>query len=52
VQPEERLSGVDGEEADDRPSGRELALLAESGGAFDWLDEEPDLYSVEDGEPV
>jgi hypothetical protein len=30
----------------------ELALLAERGGAFDWLDDEPDLYSASDGEAV
>jgi hypothetical protein len=37
---------------DDGPAGRELAMLAERGGAFDWLAEEPDIYSAEDGEPV
>lgn len=37
---------------DDLPSSLELALLAEHGGAFDWLNDEPDLYSLEDGEPV
>ena len=30
----------------------ELAEMAERGGAFDWLTSEPDLYSLEDGEPV
>lgn len=25
-----------------------LMRLAERGGAFDWLDEEPDLYTVDD----
>jgi hypothetical protein len=30
------------------PSDRELAYLAMQGGAFDWLAEEPDLYSDED----
>jgi len=29
-----------------------LAALAEAGGSFDWLAEEPDLYSDADGEPV
>ena len=36
----------------DEPSDRELARLAERGGAFDWLADEPDLYSTQDGEPV
>ncbi len=30
------------------PSGEELAYLAMQGGAFDWLDDEPDLYSDDD----
>jgi len=30
----------------------ELAEIAERGGAFDWLADEPDLYSLSDGEPV
>lgn len=30
----------------------ELAALADLSGAFRWLREEPELYSVEDGEPV
>ena len=34
------------------PTATELAALAEQGGAFDWLAEEPDLYSANDGEPV
>ena len=34
------------------PSPTELAALAQHGGAFDWLADEPDLYSAEDGEPV
>ena len=34
------------------PDGLELAALAEHGGAFDWLWAEPDLYSLDDGEPV
>ena len=31
----------------DEPSDGELAYLAMQGGAFDWLAEEPDLYSDE-----
>lgn len=34
------------------PSSDELARLAESGGSFDWLEHEPNLYSFEDGEPL
>jgi len=34
------------------PSSAELAQLAQEGGAFDWLADEPDLYSLTDGEPV
>lgn len=37
---------------DDLPSSDELALLIERGGAFDWLLDEPDLYTLDDGEPV
>ena len=33
-------------------SGAELAAVAQYGGAFDWLHDEPDLYTDEDGEPV
>jgi hypothetical protein len=34
------------------PSSEELAKWAQHGGAFDWLAEEPELYSLKDGEPV
>jgi hypothetical protein len=34
------------------PTAHELAALAERGGAFDWLADEPDLYSLVDGEAV
>ena len=30
----------------------EIASLARAGGAFDWLEEEPDLYDDSSGEPV
>jgi hypothetical protein len=30
----------------------ELMMLAEKGGSFDFLHNEPDLYAVEDGEPI
>jgi hypothetical protein len=36
----------------DTISSDDLARLAEHGGAFDWLAEEPDLYGPHDGEPV
>ena len=32
------------------PSAEALARLAEQGGSFDWLTEEPELYTVSDGE--
>ena len=34
------------------PSTLELMHLAESGGAFDFLHDEPDIYTLEDGEPI
>lgn len=34
------------------PSTLELMHLAEKGGALDFLYDEPDIYSTEDGEPV
>jgi len=36
---------------DDVPSAQ-LAALAVSGGAFDWLADEPDLYDDASGEPA
>jgi hypothetical protein len=38
--------------AADAPSASDLAALAQHGGAFDWLADEPELYSAEDGEPA
>ena len=38
--------------ATDSPSSQELAALTELGGAFAWLADEPDLYSLDDGEPA
>ena len=35
---------VEIQQADDLP----MAAIAQTGGAFDWLDEEPDLYSDAD----
>ena len=34
------------------PTSAELSLLTQQGGAFDWLAEEPDIYSADDGEPL
>lgn len=34
------------------PSTLELMQLAQSGGAFDFLHNEPDLYILEDGESI
>lgn len=33
------------------PSTLEIMKLAEQGGAFDFWHDEPDLYTLEDGEP-
>jgi hypothetical protein len=38
--------------ANDELSAREIGRLAEYGGAFNWLADEPDLDSSSDGEPV
>lgn len=34
------------------PTTHEIMKLAQSGGVFDFLADEPDLYSLEDGEPI
>ncbi|MGG6270608.1 hypothetical protein ACQ4M3_38340 [Leptolyngbya sp. AN03gr2] len=34
------------------PSTLELAHLSDRSGAFDFLKDEPDLYTLEDGEPI
>jgi hypothetical protein len=34
------------------PSTRDLMQLAQYGKAFDFLYHEPDLYTLEDGEPI
>jgi len=34
------------------PSNNEIMHLAEKGKVFDFLHDEPDLYSFEDGEPL
>ena len=37
---------------EDDTSSQEIAALAMAGGAFDWLEEEPDLYDDTCGEPL
>jgi hypothetical protein len=34
------------------PSTRNLMHLAQIGGSFNFLYDEPDLYTLEDGEPI
>jgi len=34
------------------PSTQEMMHLTELGGAFDFWHEEPDLYTLNDGEPI
>lgn len=34
------------------PSTKELMQLAQAGNSFDFLQDEPDIYSLKDGEPV
>jgi hypothetical protein len=34
------------------PSTNEMMALAQSGGSFDFLHTEPNLYTLADGEPV
>ncbi|MFN6535535.1 MAG: hypothetical protein RM021_004085 [Nostoc sp. EkiNYC01] len=35
-----------------QPSTDELVLLAQNGGAFNFLEHEADIYSLDDGEPI
>jgi hypothetical protein len=39
-------------EREQTPTSDELASAAQYGGSFDWLADEPDLYTSADGEPV
>jgi len=34
------------------PSTVEITQLGQSGGAFQFLDDEPDIYTLEDGQPI
>lgn len=36
----------------DEPNAKEMTEIALLGGAFDWLKDEPELYSDADGEPI
>ena len=38
--------------AGEEVSSHDIASLARDGGGFDWLDEEPDLYDEDSGEPM
>jgi hypothetical protein len=40
------------ETADDVPSGVEIGRLVQGDKAWKWLEDEPDLYTLEDGEPI
>ncbi|MFO0964803.1 MAG: hypothetical protein U0793_04335 [Gemmataceae bacterium] len=43
-----QVEQVDVRSADDDLSALAMTLVAKQGGAFDWLADEPDLYSLED----
>ncbi len=34
------------------PSTVEITQLAQNGGVFQFLQDEPDIYTLEDGEPI
>ncbi|MEH1999673.1 MAG: hypothetical protein V7L00_13160 [Nostoc sp.] len=34
------------------PSTRDLMQLAQTSGVFQFLNDEPDIYSLKDGEPI
>jgi hypothetical protein len=46
------ISEADKSEQLDYPCFQEIANLAQMGGAFDFLEYEPDLYTLDDGKPV
>jgi hypothetical protein len=43
---------ADTSEKIDYPGLTEVANLAQIGGSFDFLESEPDLYTIDDGEPI
>lgn len=48
-----RLIGVDKETENlNYPSVQKITNLAQVGGSFDFLEQEPDLYTLDDGEPI
>ncbi len=46
------ISAADTSEKLGYPSLQEITNLAQMGGAFDFLESEPDLYTLDDGEPI
>jgi hypothetical protein len=46
------IDNLAGRDSAGRVRAHESTQLAARGGSFDWLSEEPDLYSEADGEPV
>lgn len=47
-----RTEEIEVETAGGEVTTRDLMRLADVGGAFEWLHDEPDLYSLDDGKPV
>jgi hypothetical protein len=47
---EQRLSGEPTEYPE--VTTQEIMQIAQHGGAFDFLHDEPDIYTLEDGEPI
>lgn len=45
IQPKQRLQVIVETNEDDEPG---ITAMNATGGAFDWLDEEPELYSDDD----
>jgi hypothetical protein len=46
------ISEVNTSEKLNYPCLQEVANLAQTGGSFDFLESEPDLYTIDDGDPV
>jgi hypothetical protein len=46
------IGEADTSEKLDYPCLQEVSNLAQMGGAFEFLEHEPDLYTINDGEPV
>ena len=43
---------VEAEQEEDAPSTREIAAMMERSSAWQWLRDEPDLYSAADAQPL